>query len=169
MSFPAPTANDKIKTTTYVDNFLSSNTTNFEIKFRMRKKDGSYLSILSRAKKIYDANGKAIRLVAIHLDISEITHANEQLQYKALHDTLIHLPNRQYLQKELSDTIAKSMQNQNVFAMIFLDLDHFKKINDTHGHTAGNALLVEIAKMSSFTTLWLPSFNNTSNRQITIK
>jgi len=138
---------DKIKVTAYLNDFLSSSATHYEIKFRMQKKDGSYLPILSRAKKIYNANGKAIRLIGTHVDISEITHANEQLQYKALHDLLTDLPNRQYLQKELHDTIALSSKEKSAFAMIFLDLDHFKKINDTHGHTVGDALLVEIAKI----------------------
>ncbi|MEA2028760.1 MAG: EAL domain-containing protein [Campylobacterota bacterium] len=138
---------DREKTTTYLNDFLASSNTKYEIKFRMKQKDGNYLPILARAKKVFDSNGKAVRLIGTHVDISEITKAQERLKYQALHDSLTNLPNREYLKKELNELIEEAREQKSNFAMMFLDLDHFKEINDTHGHTIGDALLVSIAQI----------------------
>jgi diguanylate cyclase (GGDEF)-like protein/PAS domain S-box-containing protein len=138
---------DRVEVINYLEEFLGNDEINYEIKFRMRKKDGSYLPLLSRAKKIFDSNSKAVRLIGTHVDISEITKIQEKLKYQALHDSLTHLPNREYLKKELLERIQTAKKQNHQFAVVFLDLDHFKEINDSHGHTVGDALLVNIAKI----------------------
>jgi len=138
---------DKENTLEYLRHYLSSTETRYEIKFRMKQKDGNYLPVLARAKKVFDSSGQAVRLIGTHVDISEITKAQEKLKHQALHDSLTNLPNREYLKKELDELIEEAHKQKSNFAIMFLDLDHFKEINDTHGHTIGDALLVTIAQI----------------------
>jgi diguanylate cyclase (GGDEF)-like protein/PAS domain S-box-containing protein len=78
-------------------------------------------------------------------DISERKQMEEQVRQLAFHDTLTQLPNRRLLTDRLSQTMAASMRNGLYAAMIFLDLDNFKPLNDIHGHAVGDLLLIEVA------------------------
>jgi len=139
---------DRERVVEYLKAFIEDSEDNrYEIKFRMQKKDGTYLPILSRAKKIFDAQGRAIRLIGTHQDISDITKAQEKLEYQALHDSLTNLPNREFLKTELKNLVKKTLKEDSSFTILFLDLDHFKEINDGHGHTVGDELLIIIAKI----------------------
>ncbi len=80
-------------------------------------------------------------------DRTEIRETERQLQYIATHDALTGLPNRHQLQQRLSYALSHNY-NQNV-AVIFLDLDHFKSVNDTAGHAAGDGLLCDVARRLS--------------------
>ncbi|MGI9374564.1 MAG: diguanylate cyclase domain-containing protein [Tsuneonella suprasediminis] len=74
-----------------------------------------------------------------------LTEQNEQLTRRAMHDTLTGLGNRALFDQQLGISIAKADQNEGCFAVLFLDGDGFKQINDSHGHTAGDAVLIELA------------------------
>lgn len=76
----------------------------------------------------------------------EISGLNEELSYTSMHDTLTGLPNRQNLQAKLNLMVANANRNKTKFAVLFLDLDHFKNVNDTLGHEVGDALLKTVAK-----------------------
>jgi len=133
----------------YLQEFLASSQTYYEQKLNMRCKSGRYLPILARAKKVVDTNNKALRLIGTHVDLSEITEVQEKLRYQAQHDTLTQLPNRSLFLDRLEQAIKQARRYNNKLAVLFLDLDHFKEINDTLGHEAGDALLVKIAKILS--------------------
>jgi diguanylate cyclase (GGDEF)-like protein/PAS domain S-box-containing protein len=78
-------------------------------------------------------------------DITERRQAEQKIEYLAYHDPLTGLPNRVLLQDRLEQAIAQAERNRSGLALVFLDLDNFKKINDSLGHAAGDALLKEVA------------------------
>ena len=82
------------------------------------------------------------------LDISDITEqklALERLEKKANHDPMTGLPNRNLFMDRLSQTIAHANRHQHLAAVLFIDLDHFKEVNDTLGHSAGDYVIKEVA------------------------
>jgi diguanylate cyclase (GGDEF)-like protein len=76
----------------------------------------------------------------------ELKKANQQLTYQAYHDALTHLPNRALFVKRSEQAIENAKINQEILAILFIDLDRFKYINDTLGHTAGDYLLQQVAR-----------------------
>jgi diguanylate cyclase (GGDEF)-like protein len=79
-------------------------------------------------------------------DITERKKAEEQIRQLAFYDTLTHLPNRRLLLDRLGKAMAVSKRSNRFGAMMFLDLDKFKSLNDTHGHDMGDLLLIEVAR-----------------------
>lgn len=84
--------------------------------------------------------------VSIYIDITERKQAEERIRTMALTDALTHLPNRLKLNDEMEVALARYRETGFRFALLFLDLDGFKKVNDSHGHDAGDELLIEIAR-----------------------
>jgi diguanylate cyclase (GGDEF)-like protein len=78
----------------------------------------------------------------INKDFSELNTIKEQLQHQALHDVLTNLPNRVLLADRLSQSMVQSQRHHNLLAVVFLDLDGFKEVNDTYGHDLGDELLI---------------------------
>jgi len=90
---------------------------------------------------VRDEAGKPMRLVALSRDISHQKRAEEKVRWAANHDALTGLPNRALLQHRLDGAIREADATAGGFALLMLDIDHFKRINDTVGHDAGDALL----------------------------
>ncbi|MDR2175133.1 MAG: sensor domain-containing diguanylate cyclase [Synergistaceae bacterium] len=88
---------------------------------------------------------KFSRLVGVSVDIQERKEREELFSHRAMHDVLTDLPNRELFNDRLKSSIEFAKRNRSHLAVIMLDLDYFKQINDTLGHQAGDALLVEIA------------------------
>ncbi|HVF98971.1 MAG TPA: PAS domain S-box protein, partial [Chloroflexia bacterium] len=84
--------------------------------------------------------------LAVFSDITEQKLLREQLSHQAFHDALTDLPNRTLFMDRLSQALARSTRHQSSLAVIFLDLDDFKVINDSLGHRAGDALLIQVGK-----------------------
>jgi diguanylate cyclase (GGDEF)-like protein/PAS domain S-box-containing protein len=99
---------------------------------------------LSVALKSDTAN-QAKRFIVLARDITERKQMQDQLHQQAFNDHLTKLPNRLLLNDRLSQSIAASKRSRCYGALMFLDLDNFKPLNDTHGHAAGDFLLVEVA------------------------
>jgi len=93
-----------------------------------------------------DEKGKIIRFVSTGKDVTERIHAEEHLFHLANHDVLTDLPNRSLLSERIKQAISRARWNDRLVALLFLDLDQFKIINDTLGHDIGDELLVEVAK-----------------------
>ena len=112
---------------------------------RMLKKDGSIGWIESMCIPIMDDNNEMIGALGINRDISKRVYETEQLRYHARFDHLTNIPNRYSLIDRIDHLINQYERNQNAFSLLFFDLDKFKQINDTHGHTFGDLVLKEVA------------------------
>jgi diguanylate cyclase (GGDEF)-like protein/PAS domain S-box-containing protein len=93
-----------------------------------------------------DASGAVLGLYIMAQDISEMKRIQMNLERDVLHDALTGLPNRQALMLELDRIEKRARRHQNSYAILFLDVDRFKVINDSHGHVAGDEALIGFAK-----------------------
>jgi diguanylate cyclase (GGDEF)-like protein/PAS domain S-box-containing protein len=109
----------------------------------------AYLS--ATASLLRDPNGEVIAVIESIRDVTEQKMAQEQIQHLAHFDPLTGLPNRLLLADRAKQLINWAQRNDGSFSLMFLDLDHFKNINDTLGHEIGDMLLIEVAKRLSFT------------------
>lgn len=114
--------------------------------FPLRGRDGSYRWFLTRAMPIRDEHGHVVRWFGTDTDITERMQAEERERHQARHDPLTDLPNRRLLLELLQAELLKAQRSERKLAVLFLDLDRFKVINDTLGHGAGDALLQAVAK-----------------------
>jgi diguanylate cyclase (GGDEF)-like protein/PAS domain S-box-containing protein len=111
-----------------------------------RRKNGEIYPEWINISAIHDDNGKTNHYVAIFSDISKIKENEDRLRYLAHFDALTNLPNRFLFQDHVELALAQASRNGRQVAIMFLDLDHFKTINDTLGHRAGDTLLTEVAQ-----------------------
>jgi diguanylate cyclase (GGDEF)-like protein len=111
-----------------------------------RRKDGIVYDEALVIAPVTDADGTIRHFVAIMHDITERKQAEAQIHNLAFYDTLTRLPNRRLLNDRLGQTMAASKRNGRHAALMFLDLDNFKPLNDTHGHDVGDLLLIEVAR-----------------------
>lgn len=115
------------------------------IEYRFLTADGSIRQMESRGSVIKDRNGRATRVVVVSHDVTERKQLQEQVRQMAFHDALTGLPNRRLLDDRLTQAMAAVSRSNNFGALMFLDLDNFKSLNDSHGHGVGDLLLIEAA------------------------
>jgi len=113
------------------------------------KKNGSHYPEWISINTIYDDYGDVFRRIALFSDITEKKKADELILRQANYDSLTRLPNRRMFNDRLEQEVKKSHRAKLPLALIFLDLDNFKIINDTQGHDNGDALLIEAGKRIS--------------------
>jgi diguanylate cyclase (GGDEF)-like protein/PAS domain S-box-containing protein len=96
---------------------------------------------------IRDDRGNVTGIVVVFRDMTQRKRLEEQLAFQALHDPLTHLPNRALFIERLSHAVLRQEQNKEYqFAVLFIDLDHFKAVNDSLGHLIGDQLLIAVAR-----------------------
>jgi diguanylate cyclase (GGDEF)-like protein/PAS domain S-box-containing protein len=114
--------------------------------FRLRRKDGTGVWIETTVRAVRDASGGRVQeVVSVSRDVSERRRAEEQIEYQAYHDALTLLPNRLLFRDRLTIALAHARRQQTALAVMFLDLDRFKDVNDTLGHSLGDELLRAVA------------------------
>ena len=95
---------------------------------------------------LHDDSGAVVGLVGITREINEIRQTEVALQHLATHDTLTDLPNRFLLVDRLGQLLTSAGRSDTAFAVLFMDIDGFKGVNDSHGHEAGDQLLRDVAR-----------------------
>jgi diguanylate cyclase (GGDEF)-like protein/PAS domain S-box-containing protein len=110
-----------------------------------RRKNGEIYPELLSISAVRDGAGTITHYVGIFNDISNLKEHEARLRYLAHHDALTELPNRSLFQDRVVDAMQRARRNNTVVAVFFLDLDHFKNINDTVGHAGGDTLLKGVA------------------------
>lgn len=110
------------------------------------RKDGSHLLVSLVVTAVRSEDATITGYLGIAQDITERRHAEERIQHMAQHDVLTDLPNRALLYDRLSQECAQARRNSKGVALMFIDLDGFKGVNDTFGHEAGDAVLIEVAR-----------------------
>lgn len=108
------------------------------------RKDGSKFPAILRGKDMM-LNNETIRVSAV-MDITEIKEKEKMISSLAYYDSLTSLPNRVLLEQEAGRLISRTQRSKEYCALMFIDLDHFKTVNDTKGHIVGDQILVECAK-----------------------
>jgi diguanylate cyclase (GGDEF)-like protein/PAS domain S-box-containing protein len=117
----------------------------YGITHRMLTSDGRIKWVHERCASEFDADGKPLRSRGMVQDITERKQIEDQVRHLAFYDSLTQLPNRRLLFDRLSQTMAVSKRSGCYGALMFLDLDNFKPLNDLHGHAIGDLLLIEAA------------------------
>ena len=137
---------DRQRVADFLRELLASRRESYAIEVRLRHRDGHYVPVLSRGFVLRGAHGKALRLSGTNTDLTERKQTEQQIYELAYFDQLTGLPNRRMLTEELDKTLARSERSGSVGAVVFLDLDNFKLLNDTMGHDVGDLLLRQVAQ-----------------------
>jgi diguanylate cyclase (GGDEF)-like protein/PAS domain S-box-containing protein len=114
------------------------------IELELRRADGVPLWVLQNLVLVGDQTSGVVHATVV--DISDRKRAEEQIEFHAYHDVLTHLPNRKLFTDRLRHSMTRSKRTGRSVAVMFIDIDHFKTINDTLGHTAGDELLLEMSR-----------------------
>src|SRR4249919_3650670 len=111
----------------------------------MVRPDGRIVWIRDRAFAHRDDAGRVLWEQGILFDVTELKEAEARIAHMAFHDGLTGLANRQLFEETLSLALERANRDLTIVAVLFLDLDNFKLVNDTLGHHAGDRLLIEVA------------------------
>ncbi|HXS53155.1 MAG TPA: PAS domain-containing protein [Usitatibacter sp.] len=113
---------------------------------RCYRKDGSVIWVEWHHSALRDDSGRLVSILSLAQDVSSRIQAEERLQYMATHDGLTGLPNSVLLNDRLEAALVRARRHHARVGVMFLDLDHFKDVNDTLGHRVGDLLLKELAR-----------------------
>ena len=107
---------------------------------------GGLVPIAATVQAYRDGSGRIARIATIAHDISELKAAQQRLEYEATHDLLTSLPNRAMFREIGERALARATRTNEPVAVVFLDLDGFKLVNDSYGHDVGDRVLAQVAR-----------------------
>lgn len=142
-SFTHPEDSDKLETA--IEDHIALKTKSFKSVYRIMPNPGDVRWIKEKGKALFDDAGKPYFMVGAVNDITDLKQHEDMLNVLAYHDILTGLPNRMLFFDKLGHTVRQATQNDGKFAVLFIDLDNFKRVNDSQGHFAGDALIEEVA------------------------
>ncbi len=129
-----------------IRDLVEGRTPHATLRHRNYHKDGSVIWVEWHNSALRDASGRVISILSLAQDVSSRIQAEERLQYMATHDGLTGLPNSVLLHDRLESALSRAHRAKTRVGVMFLDLDHFKDVNDTLGHRIGDLLLKELAR-----------------------
>lgn len=118
----------------------------YDIEHRVILADGTIRCVHEIGEVTYDNENNPLSMIGTVIDVTERKRAEKKIEYLAYYDELTDLANRRLLLDRLSVFIALSRRDKSEFAVLFIDLDGFKGVNDNYGHKAGDKLLQQVAK-----------------------
>ncbi len=121
--------------------YLSGKAPKYEVEFRFICKDGSHRWVKSSGKVLRDTKGKPYLMAGSFIDITRMKEQQSKLEHLAYHDMLTDLPNRTLFLKEMEQAQLRADREKHKLAVIYMDLDNFKDVNDMLGHSTGDRLL----------------------------
>ncbi|MFZ2725405.1 MAG: EAL domain-containing protein [Methylococcaceae bacterium] len=116
-----------------------------EIEFKITRPDGEVRHLFSAKGVVKNELGQVIRIVGVNVDITERNQAQQTIRQLAFYDEVTHLPNRRLLLERLHQSLNAKQHSDAPFALLLLDLDRFKAVNDSFGHASGDELLQQVA------------------------
>lgn len=130
---------------TQVRQLLDADIDHFHMEKRYFRSDGELIYVLLSVSLVRDLRDEPIHFVYQIEDITERRQLQNLVEHQATHDDLTGLPNRRLLYDRFIHNLAQSRRHKRLMGVMFVDIDHFKSINDTHGHDIGDDVLVEVA------------------------
>lgn len=125
---------------------MEKNLEDLEFENIVEHSDGKIYYFTVSLSPILDRDRKMTGVMVTSHDVTKLRQNEEAIRHLAYHDLLTGLPNRLMLEKRIDEVISLSSRNEQKFGILFLDLDNFKKVNDTLGHQIGDELLIEVGK-----------------------
>jgi diguanylate cyclase (GGDEF)-like protein len=120
-------------------------TSNLDIEYRVKDSDNSERWLRTKGDALLNLDGEPIKILFVTEDVSQRKDMDARVRFLAHHDLLTGLPNRTLFQDRLQQSLASAKRMKSRVALLFIDLDHFKEVNDSYGHRAGDILLQTVA------------------------
>ncbi len=155
----------------YVSETISTaikNQASLDLEYRILHNKGEVRFIHHQAEAMFDNNEKIIGLEGIIQDTTERKTAEQEIRKLAYYDSLTQLPNRAFFEEVFQKSLKQAKENAEILAILFLDIDDFKRINDTLGHTVGDSLLKSVARRLKAAVRNSDRLSKTQGSEITI-
>ncbi|HWR07342.1 putative bifunctional diguanylate cyclase/phosphodiesterase [Sporomusa sp.] len=127
-----------------LEEYLTGKTPYYSSEYRIQAACGEYKWVLARGQALFDYEGRATRIAGSLTNITDSKLKEQRIRQMAYYDSLTGLPNRTLLTENVGKALAVSVLDGSKGALVFIDIDNFKVINDTYGHSWGDKLLIEI-------------------------